>query len=114
MKKLNKFYETLKEAVKETGCLTGDKNSEWLTIHIDNPAGEDYFIDVVNKDYDNLVNTIECTYNNFDIDDYVETWLEAKRNGVDGVPGAKALVENAEYIEEALFKLLMNIQEYFS
>lgn len=114
MKNLNKFYETLKEAVNETGWLSGDKDSEWLTIHIDNPAGEDYFIEVVNGDINSIIETIECQYNCFDVDEYVEMWLEAKRNGVGGVPGVKALVENAEYIEEALFKLLMNIQEYFS
>ena len=42
---------------------------------------------------------------NFDIDEHIELWIEAKRNGVKGVPSARELVYDAEAICKMLQEL---------
>ncbi len=44
-------------------------------------------------------------YDNFDIDSEVYMWLEAKQNGVSGVPNVVELVEEEKTIEDTLYKL---------
>ena len=66
------------------------------------PAGEDLVIYVSQK---NFVNDIEEYAENFDIDEHIEMWIEAKRNGVRGVPSARELVEDAYAIQKMLNEL---------
>lgn len=44
--------------------------------------------------------------NNFDVDEHVEMWLEARQNGTAGVPPARILVHDAEDIEKMLLDLV--------
>ena len=41
-------------------------------------------------------------YESFDIDDHIEMWVEAKKNGVSGVPPTRTLVADAEAIDDML------------
>lgn len=59
----------------------------------------------VNQDFRFEINNVHDIYNyyvNFDVDEEVEMWLEAKRNGLQGVPGARELVFEESIIEETL------------
>lgn len=59
----------------------------------------------VNQDFRFEINNVHDIYNyyvNFDVDEEVEMWLEAKRNGLQGVPSARELVFEESIIEETL------------
>lgn len=97
MKKLTK------EQVKQIEDLGWVFNDSMTSINQATPAGEDYWIEANNQE--ELINNIKCEYENFDIDEHVEMWLEAKRNGVSGVPSAVELVDDAKEIDSMLEKL---------
>ena len=63
------------------------------------PAGEDFSFTV---NVENAAQEIYEYYDNFDVDDHIEMWVEAKQNGVAGVPSIRRLVEDAEAISEML------------
>lgn len=63
------------------------------------PAGEDFSFTV---NTENAAQEIYEYYDNFDVDDHIEMWIEAKQNGVAGVPSIRRLVEDAETISEML------------
>lgn len=63
------------------------------------PAGEDFSFTV---NAENAAKEIYEYYDNFDVDDHIEMWVEAKQNGVAGVPSIRRLVEDAEEISEML------------
>lgn len=47
-----------------------------------------------------LKETISAYRNGYDIDEDVELYLQAKRNGLKGVPSASVLVKDCEEVEE--------------
>ena len=66
------------------------------------PLGEDFGFSI---DYDNPIKQIHRYYCNFDAEEHVEGWLEYR--GTRGVPNSiKALVEDAEAIEQMLYELV--------
>ncbi len=62
-------------------------------------AGEDFSF---SANQFNLIDDIINVANDFDINDHVYMWLDAKRNGVSGVPDVVTLVEDAKAIQEML------------
>lgn len=80
-----------------------------LSVHGDNPEGEDWYFEItietpeVEEDLaKSLSKKFWDLYNNYDVEENVYMWLEAKRNGTSGVPGVVDLVHNEEYKEKAL------------
>lgn len=65
------------------------------------PAGEDFSFTV---NAENAEQGIYQYYDDFDVDDHIEMWIEAKKNGVGGVPSIRKLVEDAEAICNMLEK----------
>lgn len=65
------------------------------------PAGEDFSFTV---NAENAEQEIYQYYDDFDVDDHIEMWVEAKKNGVGGVPSIRRLVEDAEAICDMLEK----------
>jgi len=63
------------------------------------PAGEDFSFIVKAE---NAAQDIYAYYNNFDVDDHIKMWIEAKDNGIAGVPSIRRLVDDAEAICEML------------
>lgn len=53
---------------------------------------------------------VECA-EDFDVDEHVEMWIEAKKNGVRGVPSVSELVHDVEEIEEMLEDLAIALKE---
>lgn len=66
------------------------------------PAEEDFSICV---NVENFPQAVAEYAEGFDPDDHVEMWIQAKREGVDGVPALKVLVRDAEDIKEMLNEL---------
>ena len=66
------------------------------------PAGEDFILCV---DVENFPDAVAEYYDNFDIDEHIEMWVEAKRNGTGGVPPVRRLAIDAEAIDDMLKEL---------
>ena len=69
------------------------------------PAGEDLCVTLM-KDEDLKQQAID-NYDDFDTEGHIEMWIEAKKNGVAGVPSARELVEDADEIEKMFEDLAM-------
>jgi len=66
------------------------------------PAGEDFIVCVEVKNFPRAVAEYAAE---FDVDEHIAMWLEAKRNGVDGVPNTRELVQDAMDIDKMLDEL---------
>lgn len=80
-------------------CYTNDGRVE---IETTSPAGEDFIICV---DVENFAESVAEYAANFDIDEHIEMWIEARNNGVRGVPSTRELVHDAEDIDAILQEL---------
>lgn len=108
---MEKVYEYDKEALAED---MNEMQSDWwidldgdyITIHNQN-VDEDFFEEIeLPQTLPELNDDLWMLYDNFDVDEHVEMWLEAKFNGsVDGIPSARVLVEESERIEKDLGEL---------
>ena len=107
--KMNKKDEKILEVIETLGWwYTVDEKKEYIDIGQYSPAGEDFFFTV---EINNLgQNIIDFCYG-FDVDEHIEMWIEARRNGVSGVPSTRELVEDAESIAEMLNELATKVLE---
>ena len=100
MKKLKKKYI---DVLEKLGWSVIDYTDDGrVEIESSSPAGEDLVICVDVKDFPMSVAEYST---NFDVDEHVEMWLEARQNGTAGVPPARILVHDAEDIEKMLLDL---------
>ena len=78
------------------------------------PAGEDFSM-IIDFDAENQCssfrNSLESYYEDFDIDEHIEMWVEAKKNGVSGVPSIRELVDDAKEIDAMILKLSQTLWE---
>ena len=63
------------------------------------PTGEDFSICV---GVENLPAEVREYAAGFGIDEHIEMWIEARKNGVSGVPSTRELVKDAEDIDKML------------
>lgn len=66
---------------------------------------EDYTIeidDVKEKDYDDVVDDVYDIMNDYDYEEHTEFWVNAKKEGVQGVPRIGRLIDEARAIGELL------------
>lgn len=97
---LRKKYQ---DACEKLGWSLTDEGDGSIRVSQYSPEEEDFSISV---SADNFVKDVRDQYEGFDVDEHVEMWLEARRNGVRGVPTSiRALVEDAEAIDSMLEKL---------
>ena len=72
------------------------------------PAGEDFLMCVETKDFPEAVMKF---WKDFDADEHAEELIVAKRNGFQGVPRARTLVEDAEAIDAMIKELVDALAE---
>lgn len=84
-----------------------DDGSE-VEIESFSPAGEDIVFSVSTKDFPRAVKEYAC---DFDPDEHVEMWVEAKINGRQGIPSIRELVFDADNIENMLSSLAMELRK---
>lgn len=72
------------------------------------PAGEDFCICVETENFPDAVAKYAAE---FDIDEHIEMWVEARKNGVKGIPSARELVFDAEDINKMLQELASALRE---
>ena len=86
----------------------------YVEIGQHSPAGEDFsmIIDFDSENQcDSFRDSLESYYEDFDIDEHIEMWVEAKRNGVSGVPSIRELVDDAREIDAMILKLSQTLRE---
>lgn len=98
---MREVCESLEWAVHE--CEDG-------TIELEkySPAGED-FVFTVKKE--NFIEEVKQYADDFDTDEHIEMWIEARKNGSRGVPSATELVKDAEDIDAMLQELSSKLAE---
>ena len=72
------------------------------------PAGEDFIVSVDTGDF---VENVKAYAANFDQDEHIEMWVEAKHNGGRGIPSIRELVQDAADIDKMLQELAIALQE---
>lgn len=113
MMTIDQIVNSLEKLSKGTDFLfkiSENKNEEIeLLVDGDNPQCEDWCFYITIETPDTLEDLAKSLskefwdlYNNYDVEENVYMWLEAKRNGISGVPGVIDLVHNEEYKEKAL------------
>lgn len=60
---------------------------------------------------DSFKDSLESYYEDFDIDEHIEMWIEAKRSGTSGVPSTRELVKDAEAIDGMILELSQALQK---
>ena len=94
---LNKIIE-IAEKLEWTVNVTND----YIEFNQYSPAGEDFSFIVNTVTPKEIVEQVVEYADDFDIDEHIEMWIEAKRNGVSGVPSTRELVYDAEEISKML------------
>ncbi len=106
MKKLEqKYLDVLEKHEWAVSSYTDDGRVE---IEKYSPAGEDFSICV---EVENFPDAVMEYYESFDIDDHIDMWVEARRNGVSGIPSTRRLAIDAEAIDEMLKELAYALAE---
>lgn len=106
MKKLEqKYLDVLEKRDWAVSSYTDDGRVE---IEKYSPAGEDFSICV---EVENFPDAVMEYYEDFDVDDHIDMWVEARRNGVSGVPSTRRLAIDAEAIDEMLKELAYALAE---
>lgn len=97
MKKIEKQYlDVLENHGWAVSSYTDDGRVE---LEKYSPAGEDFSICV---GVENLPAEVREYAAGFGIDEHIEMWIEARKNGVSGVPSTRELVKDAEDIDKML------------
>lgn len=85
-----------------------DNRRTYVEIGQASPAGEDFsmIIDFKEKDQaKSFKENLQIYYEDFDVDEHIEMWIEARHNGISGVPSTRELVKDAEAIENMILEL---------
>lgn len=96
---MNETYREICENLGWSVTDTGDGNIE---LEKYSPAGEDFLIAVGEEGF---VDNVKAYAASFDQEEHIEMWIEARHNGVNGVPSIKELVEDAQAIDDMLREL---------
>ena len=89
---------------KQTRWADG-KTEKFVEFSQYSPAGEDFSFYVFYDDLTDLTHELYTYWQDFDVEEHVKMWLDAKQNGVDDVPDVVTLVEDARAIESMLEEL---------
>lgn len=107
--KLSKVFDIIDECgwgIYKANYKDTLNDEVYVELSQGSPAGEDFSFGVWYKNAKDLVNEIKDYAECFDIDEHVEMWIDAKRNGVAGVPSISDLVEDAKEIQKMLDDLV--------
>lgn len=104
------MIEKLFEECENLGwSVSEDQDAGTVELESYSPAGENL---VVTVEKENFAEKVSEYAEDFDIDEHIEMWVEARNNGVAGVPkSTRELVEDAEDIKEMLLQLADALHE---
>lgn len=98
----NSLPRKYREICEDLGWDVTVGNDGTVELEKYSPADEDFIFTV---HMSNFVKEVEEYADDFDIDDHIAMWIEAKNNGTAGIPSTRELVHNAEAIKEMLNEL---------
>ena len=112
----DEYYEEVPETLKDMLIAAAEDldwsvdfeeqdNGRYVEFCKYSPAGEDFGFCVFFSDIEDIPDEVRRYYDSFDQDEHIEMWIEARQNGVSGVPSTRALVKDAEDIDEMLEEL---------
>ena len=103
MTKVKKLSDKVTDILDDCGWRIADYTDDGhIEIESKSPAGEDLIICL---DVGNFANDLFQYAEDFDEEEHVEELLEAKRNGLRGVPSAAVLVQDTKDIKLMLREL---------
>lgn len=108
--------EELFDVADTYGWSVYEDETEW-DIRKPSPAGEDFGFYIHKseaEDADGFAREVRRFADEFDPDENVEMWVEAKRNGGKGIPDVRTLVQDADDIQEMLDNLADALTEAVS
>jgi putative lipoic acid-binding regulatory protein len=91
--------------------FTVEKGVTELEFSKYSPAGEDFSFSVSGRTQKELKDEIKNYVNDFDVDEHIELWIEARKNGVGGVPNIRELVKDADDIYDMLEELAIEVSK---
>lgn len=94
--------EKYRDICEELGWYWLNGGDGYIELEKHSPAGEDFSFTV---SAENFVKNVKEYADNFDQEEHIEMWIEARRNKVAGVPSIKELVKDAEDIDAMLKEL---------
>lgn len=74
-------------------------------------AGEDFSFCVFYDTLRDIAHELYAQWQNFDIEEHVKMWLDAKSNGVGGVPDIVTLVKDAQEIDDMCEELWLAVKD---
>jgi len=86
---------------------------KYVSFYKESPAGEDIEVCVFYEDIEDIPSAVHEYYIDFDPEEHVHMWLEAKRNGIANVPYITELVEDSIAIERMILKLYLALQDCY-
>lgn len=95
------YNNTYREVCENLGWTVREYETD-IDLAQYSPAGEDFSFNVSR---DRFVEDVRDYAYGFDPDEHIEMWVEARRNGVSGVPPIRRLVEDADDIAAMLDEL---------
>lgn len=102
--------DELKDYLEDKDWTVREYGPDDWDIAQSSPAGEDFSFSIVhNNDVEKAITAIKEYAYNFDTQEHIEMWVEARRNGVSGVPSTKELCEDAEAIQAMLDDIADNV-----
>lgn len=112
-KDISRGLKTLLDKAEEMGWnweayIEPDSRRTYVEIGQSSPAGEDFSMTIdfdEENQADSFKDSLESYYEDFDIDEHIEMWIEAKRSGTSGVPSTRELVKDAEAIISSKTKM---------
>ena len=118
-KDISRGLKTLLDKAEEMGWnweayIEPDSRRTYVEIGQSSPAGEDFSMTIdfdEENQADSFKDSLESYYEDFDIDEHIEMWIEAKRSGTSGVPSTRELVKDAEAIDGMILELSQALQK---
>lgn len=79
-----------------------DIESDYIEFSQYSPAGEDFSFTINTVNPEKIIEGVIRYADDFDIDEHIEMWIEARKNDVSGIPSTRELVYDAEEISKML------------
>lgn len=103
-------WQTQRRKVYNKGKWDKEITEKYVEFSQESPAGEDFSVCVFYDALHNIAHELYTWWEDFDIEEHVKMWLEAKSNGVLGVPDIVTLVKDAQDIDGMCEKLWLAVE----
>ena len=98
------FYKPIFDGIEKLGYKI-ERDGEYVYLINYSPLGEELYETIYLDGEEGITFQLYKLYDNFDEEDHVYALLEAKKNGLGGIPSMKELIQDAEYIQEMFNEL---------